>query len=54
MRQGQALVVRMIPYQTMKAVEYSTPILCFKKSVIVLKRLPNIPFCFNLKVGPLY
>ena len=28
--------------------------LCFKKSVTVLKRLPNIPFCFNLKIGPLY
>ena len=27
--------------------------LCFKMSVKVLKSFPDIPFCFNLKIGPL-
>ena len=26
--------------------------LCFKMSVKVLKSFPDIPFCFNLKIGP--
>ena len=55
MGQRKTFAVRLLQYWTMRTVEYLPPlffILNFKKSVRVLERLPDIPFCCNLKIRP--